>query len=89
MKKTIILLGLILLSLSFIACTGNRRAKRMGGTVTYELDETKKFVNITWKDDNLWVLTRERKVGETPETYTFKEESKHGIIEGKVIIVEK
>lgn len=89
MKKTIILLSLILLSLSFMTCTGNWRAKKAGGTVTYEIDTDRKFVNITWKDDNLWILTRERKSGETPETYIFKEESKHGIVEGKVIIIEK
>lgn len=89
MKRIIVLIGLILFSLSFIACTGNKRAKKFGGTVTYELDTTKKFVNITWKDESIWILTRERKKGEKPEAYTFKEESKHGIIEGKVIIVEK
>lgn len=70
-------------------CTANQRAKKFGGTMRVEVPPHRKLVTVTWKDENLWVLTRERKPGEKPEVYSFREESSFGLIEGEVEIVEK
>jgi hypothetical protein len=74
--------------LSFSACTANRRTKHFGGTIKLKLQANRKLVNVTWKDDSLWYLTRAMKEGEVAETYEFKEESSYGAFEGTVIISE-
>ena len=33
-----------------------------------------KLISISWKNDNLWYLTRPLHTGETPETYNLKKE---------------
>lgn len=84
MKK--ILLSLILLLAS---CTENSRAKKYGGTMTVDLPPNTAFVGATWKEDQLWYIYRPRKKDETPVTTTMHEDSRFGIIEGKVLFVEK
>ena len=71
------------------ACTQNQRARSFGGTATQSLAPGQKLVLVTWKDEDMWILTRPKRDGETPETYEFKEYSSFGIIEGKVIIQER
>jgi hypothetical protein len=52
------------------------------------LPNNQKLVNVTWKEGELWYLTRQMKQGEVAETYTFNEKSSFGLIEGTVIITE-
>jgi hypothetical protein len=86
MKKTIFLmLGLAMILGS---CTQNQRAKQWGGTANYTLECNKKLIEVTWKGDQMWFLTREMKDDEVAETYQFKEESSYGIMEGTVVIKE-
>jgi len=85
MKKILsIFVGVILLT----SCTENERAKNYGGTSHVNLPKGRKLVEVTWKADNLWYLTRPMRVNETPETYNFDEESSWGMIEGTVVIHE-
>lgn len=70
-------------------CTENTRAKYYGGTATIQLPKGTKLVTATWKDDQLWYLYRPAKADETAETVVFKENSKYGLVEGKVIFVEQ
>lgn len=86
MKKLILLIALVI---PFVGCTENQRAKNWGGNTTIEVSANKKLVNLTWKNENLWVLTRDRKEGETAETYYFTEDSSFGLIQGVVTIREK
>jgi hypothetical protein len=87
MKKYIfILYGLGLLFLT--SCTSNARSKNWGGTYTIKLPTNTKLVEATWKDANLWYLTRPMKENEIPETLTFQEDSQFGVMEGTVIFVE-
>lgn len=85
MKKTI-LLFLALCSLS--ACTDNRMARRFGGSQTIDLAPGTKVVNVTWRDDDLWIVTRVRKKDEAAENYTFFEKSSWGMLEGTIILKE-
>lgn len=92
MKKISILGIVLVLSILMVAltsCTGNRMAKKFGGTQTIELEAGKKLEVVTWKDDNLWLLTRDRVEGEKIEYYEFKESSSFGILEGTININEK
>jgi hypothetical protein len=93
MKKYIngiIFLVIVLASVIWMttSCTKNARVKRFGGTATIELPANQKLVNCTWKDSNLWYLTRPMTKKDSVETYTFQEKSNHGIIEGTYIIKE-
>jgi hypothetical protein len=79
--------------LSMTACD-NTIAKKFGGTMTVELEKGQKLVNCSWKSGknegtSLWLLTRARKEGETPDTYKYTEKSTFGVLEGTVTIVEK
>lgn len=60
-----------------------------GGTSHVDIPNGEKLVNITWKNTDLWVLTRKSNVNEPRETYVFSEKSTFGIAEGKVILTEK
>ena len=88
--KTIkVLIFALLLTQSLASCTDNQRARRFGGTQTITLSKGTKLVNATWKDDDLWILTRAANQGEQPQVYTFKEDSSFGVIEGTVTIKEQ
>lgn len=97
MKKTL-LIGVLLVALgaTMAGCNNtanssglsNYAAKKLGGTSSEELPPNKKLVNVTWKDTHLWILTRDMKPNEVPETYEFKETSTFGIVEGTVVIKE-
>jgi hypothetical protein len=82
MKK---LLPLLLL---FSACTKNEKAKNYGGTAEIDLPNGQKLVTATWKDDDLWYLTRPMLPCDSAVTYTFKEKSSFGYMEGTYIIHE-
>lgn len=83
------ILLIVALAFGLNGCTENQRARTMGGDIKVQVAANEKLVNATWKDANLWVLTRKRMEGEVGETYTFTENSSFGIMEGKVIITER
>lgn len=63
-------------------------AKKYGGEATLDLPKGEKLVNITWKDDSLWYLTRPMTKEDKGETYKFKESSAFGILEGSITVKE-
>jgi hypothetical protein len=85
MKKVSIF---ILLAISLAACTENSRVKNWGGEGTINLPKGRKLVNITWKENQVWYLTRPMNASDSAETYQFHEESSWGAIEGTYNIVE-
>ena len=86
MKKAMILisLGFIL----FTGCTSNSRARYWGGTMTINLPAGQELMEATWKDNNLFYLTRPMSDDYVPVTKTFQESSHFGVIEGTVLFVE-
>ena len=83
-----------LLCLFSLSACDNTIAKKFGGTMSIELEKDQKLVNCSWKSSkgegsSLWLLTRVRKDGESPETYKYIEKSTFGVWEGTVIIQEK
>lgn len=56
MKK--LLLGAILL-FSVLSCTDNQRARTFGGEETIELPKNRVLLNATWKQADLWLLTKD------------------------------
>lgn len=85
MKK--VFLSLIL-GLSLVSCTENERVKAWGGTGTINLPKGRKLVTVTWKETQVWYLTRPMDSNDVAQTYQFQEESSWGMIEGTYNIVE-
>jgi hypothetical protein len=84
MKKLLILI----ISFWFVSCSGNEMARKYGGSETIELPVGEKLVNITWKEEHLWILTTDMKPTDSAQVYNFKEKSSWGVVEGTVTIVE-
>lgn len=80
------LLVLLVLVVAFAGC--GKFAKTFGGTITVQIDKGQKVLNASWKDSNLWVLTRPMKSDEVAERYRYREFSNLGIIQGEVVLVE-
>jgi hypothetical protein len=87
--KLLKLLPLVAILALAPACTQQERAKSFGGTAEVVLPQGTKLVGATWKETQLWYLTRPRREGEVAETLTFEESSNFGILEGKVIFKEQ
>ena len=75
--------------LSLSGCTENARAKQFGGTMKIEAPAGQTVMNMTWKENQLWIQYRERTPGEKPTVTTFKEYSSFGLVQGTVIVTEK
>lgn len=85
MRNNILILATCMIA--FTGCSENSRAKAFGGTMNFEVPSDQAFVNVTWKDESLWVLTKDRAVTDTDySTYHFIEDSSGGWFEGDVII---
>lgn len=82
------IIGCIVALLVFAGCTDKQRARQFGGETTVSLEKGQKLVNATWKQDNLWLLTRDFKPGEEAQKYRFVEDSSFGMMEGKITIYE-
>lgn len=78
----------IIATAAFAGCTDNAAAKNYGGTQNIHLKSGRKFINATWKDQNLWYVTRAMREDETPEVFSFKEKSNFGVMEGEIIFHE-
>ena len=68
--------------LALVSCTDNQRARSFGGVETVKLEPNEKFINITWKQDNLWLIVQDTVTG----NYYAREKSNFGVLQGKVVI---
>lgn len=75
------MVAITLLAFGFISCE-NTLTRRFGGEMEYQLKPNEVFINITWKDENLWVVTQDTVTG----LYYFREKSKYGGFEGSIVI---
>lgn len=85
--KTLALTAMLAV-LSLTSCTENSRAKGWGGTATVDLAPNTKVIGATWKESQLWYLTRPMRADEVAETSTLIEQSNFGLMEGKVVFKE-
>lgn len=79
MKK--LFFGFLLLIL-ISSCTGNQRARTFGGTEEVKLLPNEKFINVAWKDTDLWVVTQDT----LTKVYYAREKSSFGVMQGTIII---
>lgn len=87
MKKKIAAIALCIGMLAGSLTGCQSVTKSWGGTTTLDLDPGLKLEEITWKDSDLWYLTRPMRDDEVAETHTFSQSADIGF-EGKVIVIE-
>lgn len=79
MKKLFVLaLGIVALT----SCTENERARRFGGTEEVTLKPNEVVLNVTWKQNEMWICTKDTVSG----VVYFREKSAWGVMEGTVIL---
>jgi hypothetical protein len=78
MKKVLITLSLA----AMISCTENSRARSWGGSETVTLKKNEVLVNLTWKNSDLWILSKDT----LTNVKYLREISSWGIIEGEIVI---
>lgn len=70
------------------ACTEQMQARSWGGEADMDIPCGQKLVMVTWKEDNIWTLTRPWQDGDIVQEYTFTESSSWGALEGTVHLKE-
>jgi len=78
MKNLVAILVTILVMSS---CTDNVRARHWGGTETLALNPNEVVLNVTWKDNDMWICTKDTTSG----VVYFREKSSWGMVEGAVV----
>jgi hypothetical protein len=90
MKKGIVIALLFMATMLAIgtltSCTKNEMARNYGGSMDITLQPHQRVQNVTWKETDLWILTKEDTT--PPTTYKFEEKSTYGIMEGTINIIE-
>jgi hypothetical protein len=85
MKKVLLA---IIMGVMVASCTENNRVKNWGGDGTLTLPKGQKLINVTWKENQVWYLTRKMTPKDSCQIYTFHEESSWGVMEGTYTIIE-
>lgn len=86
-KKLLSIIVLIIISVT--GCSQQERTFYYGGTTTINLPPNRKLINITWKEDHIWYLTKQMSTQDVCEVYEFDESSSYGLLQGKVVVKEK
>lgn len=73
----------------FVPGCKQRMTRNLGGSMTYTLEPQQRLINVTWKDNSLWVLTEARPTEVPPKTYKLQEKSSLGVLQGTVTIKEQ
>lgn len=77
--KYLIIIG-ILVCITYISCTDNARARTFGGKEVVQLKSNEKLINVTWKNNNMWLLTQDTLTSE----FFFREKSSWNVFEGEI-----
>lgn len=88
MKKFAKLLLLGALSVTILTGCNQWKARNVGGSYTIELPKDAKLVNISWKEGNLWYITKPMTEEDIAEEYQVQEDSLYGVFEGTITIKE-
>ena len=88
-RKVLITIAVSILLVACCGCTKNSRTRTWGATNVVELEPGQKLVQVTWKEASLWYLTEPMEEWYEPKTKVFQEDSRFGIMEGKVFFHEK
>lgn len=88
-EKIIAVIVVLVLGFGLLrACSAQSITKNWGGEMDVSLEPNQKLVEVTWKDDSMWFLTKEMTDVDIAENYKFYEKDVMGILEGCVNISE-
>ena len=85
MKKFI---ALLILMFCLCSCTEQVRTRQWGGEMTIELPHGQELMEVTWKESDLFYLTRPMAPDYVPVTKVFQESSTWGVLESTVYFKE-
>lgn len=81
-----------IVSAMIVACLcscENLMTRNFGGSKEIKLEKGQRLVEITFKDNDLWILTEPMDSDYMPKTKIFYEDSNFGVMQGKITIVEQ
>ena len=87
MKKIFAIVAIIACTI-LSSCTEQIRTRQFGGEMTIKLPAGQELMEVTWKEDDLFYLTRPMADDYIPVTKTFQESSSWGVMESTVYFVE-
>ena len=70
------------------SCSNQSMTKNWGGEMDMYLDPNRKLVEVAWKDDSIWYLTKPMTDDDIAEEYEFAESDAIGLLEGTLRIYE-
>lgn len=88
MKKFIVAIISVIILLSLSSCTEQIRTRQLGGEMKIDIPAGQELVMVTWKDNDLFYLTRPMAPDYVPVTKTFQESSSWGVLESTVYFIE-
>jgi hypothetical protein len=88
MKKFILIFIVAIVLVSLSSCTEQIRTRELGGQMTIELPKGQELMMVTWKDNDLFYLTRPMSPDYVPVTKTFQESASWGVLESTVYFKE-
>lgn len=83
MKKFLI----FLIALCAVSCE-NYTTRKLGGTMTIDVEPGYKVTNATFKEDEIWYFIEPMDNSYTPKRKKLVEKSKYGALEGAIIFNE-
>lgn len=85
--KKLLIISVFLLGL--VGCTKNYTARKLGGTVTIEVEPGYKVTSATWKETDLFYFLEPMEEGYQAKEKKFVESSSLGILESTVVFKER
>ena len=85
MKKALLI---AFAAIIMVGCTDKTMTRNFGSSYEVRLEKGQRLVEITWKGEDLWILTEPMNADYQPQTKTFYEDSSWGLYEGKITIIE-
>lgn len=88
-EKLIFIIFICIFGFSFLrGCSEQSMTRSWGGEMEVSLEPNEKLLEVTWKEDSLWFLTRPMTDKDSEEIYKFYEKDTLGMLEGCVTIKE-
>ena len=86
MKKILFIFTLIF----YLVSCDQYVSREFGDNTTIKLEQGERLVEVTWKGDaDLWYLVEPMDSDYVPKTKVLKENSMYGVMEGKVVFIER
>lgn len=84
MKKILFILSVLLMC----SCTDNMMTRNWGGKTEMDAPKGQRVIMITFKGDDIWILTEPMDSDYVPKTKKFYESSSWNLYEGEITIRE-